>query len=305
VDTRSVVSAGKLPHLSWLEVVNPSIRLGLVRHVLFDFDGTISVIRRGWERVMIPMMVEMICGAAPPSPEIETEVAEFVDRSTGILTIKQMQWLEGAVRRRGLASTPLTAAEYKRIYNERLLRPVRDRMVQLDGSLSARDGLMIAGARDFLELLDVEEVALYLASGTDHVYVLEEATALGVAHHFGKHIYGAREGTEDYTKDRIISRILDQNELHGEELLVVGDGPVEIRNAKDRGAVALGVAADEVARQGLSVRKRQRLLDAGADLIVTDLLHGADLVRYLVCESQRKRTQVASEPHQGHAVGGG
>jgi phosphoglycolate phosphatase len=285
VSAQSAVLAGNLPQLPWLEVVNPSIGLGLARHVLFDFDGTISVIRRGWERVMIPMMVEMICAKSPPSPEIEAEVAEFVDRSTGILTIKQMQWLESAVRQRGLASAPRTAAEYKRIYNERLLRPVRDRMVQLDGSQSARDGLMIAGARDFLERLAVREIALYLASGTDHVYVLEEATALGVAHLFGKHIYGARDGTEDYTKDRIIGRILDQNGLHGEELLVVGDGPVEIRNAKDRGAVALGVAADEVERQGLSARKRQRLLDAGADLIVTDLLHGADLVRYLVCES--------------------
>ena len=281
MDIRSVILAGDLPQLPWLEVVNPSIRLGFVQHALFDFDGTISVIRRGWEQVMIPMMVEMICDGSPPTRAIEAEVAEFVDRSTGILTIKQMQWLECAVRRRGLAGTPLTAAEYKRMYNERLLQPVRERMVRLDGSRSARDGLMIAGAREFLELLDGNGVMLYLASGTDHVFVLEEATALGVARLFGKHVYGARDDTDAYTKDRIICRILDENGLHGEELLVVGDGPVEIRNAKDRGAVALGVAADEVERQGLSARKRKRLLDAGADLIVTDLLHGADLVRFL------------------------
>ncbi len=41
-------------HLDWLEVVNPTVRVGHVRHALFDFDGTISVIRRGWEQVMIP-----------------------------------------------------------------------------------------------------------------------------------------------------------------------------------------------------------------------------------------------------------
>ena len=281
MDIRSVILAGDLPQLPWLEVVNPSIRLGFVQHALFDFDGTISVIRRGWEQVMIPMMVEMICDGSPPTREIEAEVAEFVDRSTGILTIKQMQWLEDAVHRYGRARTQLSAREYKCIYNERLLRPVRERMVQLDGSQSARDGLMIAGARTVLELLEQKGVALYLASGTDHVYVMEEATALGVARLFGKHVYGARDDTDAYTKDRIIGRILDENGLHGEELLVVGDGPVEIRNAKDRGAVALGVAADEVERQGLSARKRKRLLDAGADLIVTDLLHGADLVRFL------------------------
>ena len=87
-----------------LEVVNPAIRLGQVRHALFDFDGTISVIRQGWEQIMIPLMVEMICDGAPPPPGLEAEVADYVDRSTGILTIKQMRWLEEAVQRYGLAS---------------------------------------------------------------------------------------------------------------------------------------------------------------------------------------------------------
>ena len=234
---------------------------------------------------MIPMMVEMICDGAPPTLEIESEAAEFVDRSTGILTIKQMRWLEEAVRRHGLACRPLKAQEYKSIYNERLLQPVRERMTQLDGSRSARDGLMIAGARDFLEHLEHRGVALYLASGTDHVYVQEEASALGVTGLFGQHIYGAQDDTEACTKERIIQRILDENGLHGEELLVVGDGPVEIRNAKGRGALALGLAADEYRRHGLDRRKRERLLSAGADLIVTDFLHHAELVRFLVGEA--------------------
>lgn len=275
-------TAADLPPLPWLEVVNPSVRLGRVRHALFDFDGTISVIRRGWENVMIPMMVEMICDENPPTPKIEDEVAEYVDRSTGILTIKQMQWLEDAVRRHGTAREPKTAREYKRIYNERLLRPVRQRMSQMDGSQAARDGLMIAGARAFLQGLRDRGVALYLASGTDHVYVLEEATALGVTGFFREHIYGARDDTEAYTKDRIIKRILDDHDLSGEELVVVGDGPVEIRNAKARDAVALGVAADEERRRGLNPHKRQRLLNAGADLLITDFTHHADLL-HLLC----------------------
>ena len=66
--------------------------------------------------------------------------------------------------------------------------------------------------------------------------------------------------------------------LHGEELLVVGDGPVEIRNAKAQEAITLGVAANEEQRQGLDPRKRQRLLAAGADFVVTDFSHHADLL---------------------------
>ena len=295
-----VITAADLPSLPWLEVVNPSVRLGQVHRALFDFDGTISVIRRGWERIMIPLMVEMICGDHLPAPEIvrsiETEVVEYVDRSTGILTIRQMEWLTEAVRRHGLARASegceRTAREYKRIYNERLLRPVRQRLNHMDASQAARDALMIAGARAFLQGLYDRGVTLYLASGTDHVYVLEEVTALGVAKLFGQeHIYGARDdaalrGTEAFSKAHIIQRIMDEHNLRGEELLVVGDGPVEIRHAKARGAVALGVAADEEKRQGLDSRKRQRLLDAGADLIVTDFLHHQDLLYYLCGETR-------------------
>lgn len=279
-----VFTAADLPSLPWLEVVNPAVRLGRVRHALFDFDGTISVIRRGWEGIMIPLMVEMICGGHSPTPEIEAEVADYVDCSTGIVTIKQMQWLEEAVRRHGLARAPRTAREYKRIYNERMLRPVRLRLSQMDDSLAARDTLMIAGARAFLQGLYDRGVVLYLASGTDHVCVLEEVAPLGIAELFGERVYGAQDDTEAYTKERIIQRILDEYNLCGEELLVVGDGPVEMRHAKDRGAVALGVAADEERRRGLNPRKRQRLLAAGADLIVTDFLHHKDLLRYLLAE---------------------
>jgi len=282
VSLKGSVNAADLPAFPWLEVINPSVRLGRVRHALFDFDGTISVIRCGWEGIMIPLMVEMICGDHARTPEIEAEVAEYVDRSTGILTIKQMKWLEEAVRRHGLSLDPRSAREYKRIYNERLLGPVRQRLRRMDGSQAAREGLMIAGAWDFLHGLHERGVSLYLASGTDHVYVVEEAAALGVRGLFGERIYGAQDDTEACTKDRTIQRILDSHDLHGGELMVVGDGPVEIRHAKALGAVALGLAADEERRQGLNPRKRQRLLAAGADLIVTDFLHHKDLLRYLL-----------------------
>ena len=31
-----------------------------VSHVLFDFDGTLSLIREGWPEVMLPMFEEML-----------------------------------------------------------------------------------------------------------------------------------------------------------------------------------------------------------------------------------------------------
>jgi phosphoglycolate phosphatase-like HAD superfamily hydrolase len=256
----------------WLKVLNPAAleRLRVIRYALFDFDGTLSVLREGWEEVMIPLMIEMICGDHPPRPEIEREVREYVDRSTGTLTIEQMRWLAEAVRRYGLVRSPKTATEYKRLYLERLMVRVRDRLARLArGEVSASD-LMIAGAAAFVEGLYRRGVTLYLASGTDHADVLHEAQVLGLLPYFSGGIYGALDQSEVHDKKHIIQRILNTHQLEGRELLVVGDGPVEISEAVARGAVALGVASDEVARAGWNPRKVRRLTQAGADLLIPD-----------------------------------
>ena len=274
---------GNLAGVSWMEVMNPDAPVGRVRHALFDFDGTISVIRRGWEQVMIPLMVEMIRGDSAPSgpaqQEIREEVADYVDRSTGILTIKQMEWLEEAVRRHGLTADVKTALEYKRIYNERLLEPVNRRISTRNSE--SREHLMIRGAKDFLIDLRERNVRLYLASGTDHPYVVGEADVLGVDGLFEGRIYGARDDDPKMTKERVIREILDTNRLSGEELAVFGDGPVEIRNAKERDALAVGIAADEERRSGLDPKKRRRVMTAGADIIVTDFSHHSELASIL------------------------
>ena len=282
---RTVTLTGSPPDHG-LEILHPNVRTGRTRCALFDFDGTISVIRRGWERIMISLMIEMISDGNSIPLNIESVVEEYVDHSTGILTIKQMQWLEEAVRRYGRSRRVLTASEYKQIYNERLLRPVRMRLNGINGVPVSADSLMIAGARDFLEKLARRGVRLFLASGTDQEYVQQEAAALGVAGFFGGHIYGARGDSEEDSKELVIERILQENHLAGDELLVVGDGPVEIRFARQVGAVALGVAADEDTRQTLSPRKRARLVEAGADLLVTNFLQAAALVD-LLCGAVR------------------
>jgi phosphoglycolate phosphatase-like HAD superfamily hydrolase len=265
----------------WLEVLNPQVRTGHVRFALFDYDGTLSVVRRGWEGIMIPLMIESIGGGKPVPAAVQAEVAAYVDHSTGILTIKQMQWLAEAVRRYGWAEQPLTAMEYKKKYNERMLGPMRARLGTLDGSVEERDRLMIAGARGFLAALAERGVTLFLASGSDHQYVAEEAELLEISPYFAGGIYGARGASETDSKEAVIERILSENRLAGEELLVVGDGPVEIRCARRVGAVGLGVTTDEDTRCTMNPLKRARLVAAGADLLVTHFASGSELADLL------------------------
>jgi len=254
-----------------IEFLNPAIECGRFRHALFDFDGTISVVREGWERVMVPLMIEMIAGEEGDADgSVRQEVERYVDESTGIQTILQMEWLAEAVARRRGPDKALSAEEYKAVYNERLLVPVRERLGRLARGEATCDDLMIAGAESFVHALADRGLTLYLASGTDVEYVRHEAAALGVAGYFRGGVFGALRTVAEYSKAKVIREILDRNGLQGPELLVVGDGPVEIREGKARGAVTLGVASDEVRRRGLNAHKRERLIKGGADFLVPD-----------------------------------
>ena len=265
-----------------IEVLNPAVQRGRFRHALLDFDGTISVIREGWERVMVPLMVEMIAGEEGDADgTARRQVEHYVDQSTGLQTILQMDWLAQAVARRRGPNKVLSAEQYKAVYNERLLSAIHERLARLESGQTAREELMIAGAEAFLQALAGHGLTLYVASGTDVGDVRHEAAALGVARYFGGGIFGAVGASRACSKAAVIRDILDAHGLEGPELLVVGDGPVEIREGKARGAVTVGVASDEVRRRGLNPRKRERLVAAGADLIIPDFTVGEALLALL------------------------
>ena len=42
-----------------IEIVN-DVGHANVKHALFDFDGTISLLREGWQNIMGPMMVNSV-----------------------------------------------------------------------------------------------------------------------------------------------------------------------------------------------------------------------------------------------------
>ncbi len=108
------------------------------RHVLFDFDGTLSLIRQGWIDVMVPMMVETLAATgSDESPRALAELArEFVMELTGKQTIYQMMRLAEEVRKRG--GTPEEPILYKQIYHDRLMERIAGRREALRGSRLAR-----------------------------------------------------------------------------------------------------------------------------------------------------------------------
>jgi len=268
----------------WFRILNSAVmaNLGSVRHALFDFDGTLSVLRQGWEPVMEALMVEAICAGKTPSQDLIAEVRDYIDLSTGKLTILQMQWLADKVHSFGAEKKLLSAAAYKKRYLQELMVSVSMRLEALENGTASAGDYLIQGSQEFIRGLAEKGVALYIASGSDHADMVREANALGISKYFQGGIFGALDASESNGKERVIQRILEDHHLAGYELLVVGDGPVEIIEGRQRGAISLGVASDEVVHSGWNEQKIERLTRAGADLLVADFAHSSELIKILV-----------------------
>jgi phosphoglycolate phosphatase-like HAD superfamily hydrolase len=269
-----------------IEIVRADLPRGRFRSVLFDFDGTLSLIREGWPQVMIPMMVEVLreTGTAESGAELTASVEEFVMRLNGRQTIYQMIQLAEEVRRRG--GQPDDPLEYKHRYQDLLMNRISGRLQALESGRANAEDWTVPGSHAFLRILKKRGLSLYLASGTDLKYVRHEAELLDLADFFDGQIYGALDDYQNFSKKMIIDRILEENDLHGPELLGFGDGFVEIEEIKGVGGVAVAVASDEVKRSGINEWKRDRLIRAGADIVIPDYRKADRLLRFLFAEVQ-------------------
>ncbi len=267
-----------------IEVIRAGHPRGGFRFAVFDFDGTLSLIREGWQGIMVPMMVEILLatGSGESEESVTACVREFVMRLTGKQTIYQMMQLAEEVEKRG--GRPLEPLEYKRIYHDRLWERIRHRVAGLKEGALDPDALMVPGSVALLRGLRERGVSLFLASGTDQPYVLDECAALGLTGFFDGGVYGALDDYRSFSKKMIIERIFRENGLSGPELLAFGDGYVEIENTREAGGVAVGVASDEVGRAGIDAWKRDRLLQAGADIIIPHYRNHQALLAYLFAE---------------------
>ena len=250
-----------------------------IQHVVFDFDGTLSLIREGWPEVMLPMFEELLPPAnGDDAASVRAMLLDDIMTLNGRQTIFQMMKFAERVTDRG--GEPLDPLEYKHEYLRRLEVRIQSRVERLANGDSEPVEFLLHGSIALLDNLRERGWNLYLASGTDEPFVKREAELLGLGLYFGERVYGAQDDYMSFSKKQVIERILRENEVAGDRLLVVGDGYVEIENGKDAGGLAVAVASDE-ANNGLGQFdewKRNRLLGVGADIVVPDYRDAAVLV---------------------------
>ena len=251
------------------------------RVVLFDFDGTLSLIRSGWMDVMVPMMVEILADLKTGETEeqLRKVVEDFVWRLTGKETIYQMIAFADAVTERG--GTPLDPLVYKKMYLDLLWIRIRDRVEELRGGHASPEKYLVPGARALLEALKQRGMKMYLASGTDEIYMKEEARLLDIDRYFDGGVYGALDDYKSFSKGILIRSIIARAEFQGSDFLGFGDGYVEIEEVKTVGGIAVGVASAEPDCLAVDDWKRQRLIGVGADYIVPNFLCRDELISTL------------------------
>lgn len=264
-----------------MELIRP--RNGSFQYAVLDFDGTLSLIREGWQQIMVPYFTDILIhtpeGRKRDPAALNALAREFIFFHTGKQTIYQCIALAEEIKK--LGGTPEDPQVYKDEYHRRLLIRIDDRLKGLEKGSIDPETLTVPGTYELLAMLQNHGLTLYLASGTDETYVRSEARLLKLDHYFEGHIYGAQRDYKAFSKKMVIERILRENQLSGQQLLGFGDGYVEIENVKAVGGTAVGVASDEAARQGIDDWKRDRLIRAGADVIIPDYRSLDELEAYL------------------------
>jgi phosphoglycolate phosphatase-like HAD superfamily hydrolase len=268
-----------------IQQLNPRASARQARVCIFDFDGTVSLIRSGWMEVMVPMMIEVLqdTKTAETPEELRRVVEEFVWRLTGKQTIYQMIELAAQVEKRG--GNPEDPLVYKRMYLDRLHARIRHRLDELRAG-EAADKYLVPGAREFITALREHGLSLYLASGTDQEYMREEARLLGMEPLFDGGVYGALDNYKSFSKRILIQQLIAGAGVRGDEFLGFGDGYVEIENVKEVGGVAVGLATAEPECQVVDEWKRSRLASVGADFIIPNFLCRDELLHRLFCNGQ-------------------
>ena len=254
-----------------IEWMNPTRPQRNFRAAMFDFDGTLSLIREGWSGIMADIGTEAFTAQNVRKDSLEVERNRLEDgvlRLSGRPSIDQMRYLEAeGIARGAIGLDPLVMLEE---FQRRLHARIADRIADLKAGRVPSHEWAVPGTHALLDFLRAKGVALHLASGTVIHYVRAEAALLGVDHYFGERIYAPSGEVATFRKRDVVARILDEQQIRGEELIGFGDGYSETVEVKAVGGTAIGVASREKVGAGPHPMKRKMLVELGADAIVAD-----------------------------------
>jgi len=254
-----------------------------IRHAVFDFDGTLSLVRGGWAEIMVEQFLEHLPTFAPETePALRQSLLHDILALNGKPTIYQMQLLAEKVIQQG--GTPDSPDNYNLDFQRRLRIKLSERLEDIRTTPSHRDHYLVHEARTLLTLLRERGIIIHLLSGTARPDLLIESEALGIREFLADRIYGPEDLKPGFTKRAVFESIVRDHSLADGQLMCFGDGAVEIMDTRHLNGLAIAVASDEAENGSgrLDTNKQSHLLKAGAHVVIPDYRHAAHLVGMLL-----------------------
>jgi phosphoglycolate phosphatase-like HAD superfamily hydrolase len=249
-------------------------------HVIFDFDGTLSWIRHGWPEIM-----QQVMGPRFPLKEGETkeDIREYLFREmyrfNGQPTPLFMEEMAVEIQSRSREADPDEMFQaFLAVLNKKALA----RHENIRSEKFPPDDYVVYGGRAFIETLIGAGLKVIILSGNPHDQVNEEADLLDLSRYCGGHVYGHTHA-ENFSKQSIMEKLMDDEGFSGENLIAIGDGVAEIKAAKALGGLAVAICSDEdINGSGvIDENKLPILLDGGADCVIADYRKPDNLLNLL------------------------
>src|SRR4030042_1062961 len=255
-----------------------------IKVALFDFDGTLSLERDGWIDLIVDTFVDELVKASDITKAKALEwCLVYIQGTIGIPTYLQAEGLANKITSLGVkAENPQV---YKDKYNQKLVELVNNRRKTIPP-----EKLRVKGSLELVELLakKLGKENLYLASGSDIDAVLESIKFLGFERFFSEeNIVGAGSNHDPRVcaKEYVIDELVRRRGLKPGELLCFGDGFPELSYTCKVGGISVGVLTNDVTLNYPDYftisKKRERLIMAGAHILVPDFGEASKLVKAL------------------------
>lgn len=247
---------------------------------MIDWDGAISLIREGWQRIMQEYIANFISSGLPQKNDY-LWAQSFIKKTLGENTVEQMLGMIEKAEQNGRNDIPVSysekmalAEEHRKKYREILEKEVRGKRIKT--AKKNPDKFIVRGMKYLLEELKKRNIKIFVASGSEQEGkggIEEEAETLGLKHYF-EAVFGYNGSISPYNKENVVKWILNKYNLDPLQLLVVGDGPKEMKVGKKFGAVTIGLISNNVTRK--------ILLDSGADFIVYNAIDLSECLKQIV-----------------------
>ncbi|MFH1876886.1 MAG: inositol monophosphatase family protein, partial [Candidatus Omnitrophota bacterium] len=239
--------------LKEIEIINHAITPD-AKYIAFDFDDTVAHTEEMWFRYQTDIFSQVVLesGAFQDQSRAEEFIRTWLVECKGWVNERRMEEFARRIEQAGGKAQPHEYYEAKR------QEKIKEQLEKM-----SKNPPLVLGIKNLLSALRGHKVGMGIVSGGAPEVNILQAQMYGLDAYFNQeNIFGSPRAKKDILVD-----IKNKFHLADNELLMIGDAPYDMRQAKEAGVIAVGIAQD--------LASREALIAAGADIIIMSTYEGA------------------------------